>query len=197
MDYILLNSARTDLVKRLIYEYFDHDFKHDSVEIVMLQNADRSLVLLEFAQPIDNMLFVYLFEYFTTDPEFQKDNLIGWFSVSDKVVQNSISGEFGGSIPGDTFSRRVMLTTQMNDEYVVGYSNNGEKIEFYHSGEFSVSNENSFRESELHRNDFQQIESIHIELSNSSKSSKGCLGSILFATLIASALAWIINYNFF
>ena len=188
-DYILIETTRPELVEKMIYEYFEDEYiTHNGVDIELSQHNKKNEILISFLNILDNELFVFFFTSLSINIEFQKDNYKGWFNASDKISSKYDGSDFGGKLENDLFSKRIMLTTEMTEDYTVGFSQKDERIKFYYSGKFETNNSKGFKTENLKKDEFRKIKAIRIEKQRSKlNKSTGCgllfIGIIILMTI--------------
>ena len=144
-DYILIPSNKIALLHKMTNDYFtDKWVKHDAVLIKTYQHKTEDLILLEFATKPDNEIFIFFFLSLSCEKAFYKNNFYGWFQLSDKIESNHKSPLFGSEKTNDKFERRTVLTSEMNGDFMVAYTEKEQKIEFYYTGEFKITNEKGY-----------------------------------------------------
>lgn len=184
-DYILIETAKPELVEKMIFEYFENEYiSHSGVNIELGKHKNKNEVVLSFSNNLDNELFIFFFTFLSVNEEFQNNNYKGWFSASDKISANTKHKDFGGKLENDSFKTRVVLTAEMTEDYTLGYSDQGKKIKFHYSGKFTIEDAQGFQKENHNKDNYVHIKNIKIG-NNTSKidQNKGC-GIMAMAAII-------------
>ena len=192
-DYILIETAKPELVEKMIFEYFEDEYvSHNGVNIELGKHKDKNEIVVSFSNNLDNELFIFFFTFLSTNKEFQNDNYKGWFSASDKISANTKHNSFGGKLENDSFKTRVILTSEMTEDYTLGYSDQEKKIKFHYSGKFTIEGAQGFQKESYNKDNYTHIKNIKIG-NNTSKidENKGC-GIMAMAAIMALIVTCIV-----
>jgi hypothetical protein len=175
-DYILIETTKPELVEKMIFEYFeDEHISHNGINIELGKHKNKNEVIVSFSNNLDNELFIFFFTFLSVNEEFQNDNYKGWFSASDKISANTKHKGFGGRLENDSFNTRVILTSEMTEDYTLGYSDHNKKIKFHYSGKFTIEDSQGFQKENFNKDNYTHIKNIEIVKSTPKiDQNKGC-----------------------
>lgn len=185
--FILVNTSETNTYNHLVQEYLDDQYQgpHQQVELRVNESLGQSVIL--FTKPIDNLEFIRLFRYLSSDKDLKNTGYHGWITVSDEYHSKTSEGDAAQS-----YARKGFVNTVTDEDTVIVYSDRGERIEFDTNASYQVSEQaEGYRHPEVFPESFTLVETFNTPVNNPFiDKRKGCLGFI--GILIAGILLFLI-----
>ena len=175
LPFILLNTHDTNSYNHLVQEFLSDQYQgpHQQVELRVNETLGQSVIL--FTKPIDNLEFIRLFRYLSSDKDMKSTGYQGWIQLSDDYHSKTLEGNANA-----VHERKGYVHTVTDEDSVVVYSDRGERIEFDTNSSYQVSEQaEGYRQPEVFPESFTLAETLNTP-SNAFvlDKRKGCLGFV-------------------